>query len=349
MTVLAEPLTRLLRRAGAGLLGGPRRRRRRARSVRDPADAARPDRRRRSASTSPAARSRSSPTSSSAWSPATTPGSRTARSPSTTCGRCRTRSRSSRAAGDRRRPLEVELERQGVDRPHRAGAGDQPADAAVRGQRHRHVRVRAGPAGPALPRHARPGHRRRPRSTPCRSPRPRTGTRAARPTRRWSGCAGCCTTSPCRSRTTLDRRRRPTRLAVKPQQRTATAITSAGTTAEASPPRPTSGETTAPRANWEKPRTALPVPATSRTSAIARAAELPMMPPLRGDRDEDRRRVGPGRRAEQRPARRRPGGARPATAIAAAPACGGSTRSTSRLATQPAAISPTALTPKATP
>ena len=30
----------------------------------------------------------------------------------------------------------------------------------------------------------------------CRSPRPRTGTRGARPSPPWSGCAGCSTTSP---------------------------------------------------------------------------------------------------------------------------------------------------------
>ena len=73
MTVLAEPLTRLLRRAGAGLLGGARPDRRRAGPVRDPADAARPDHRRRSASTSRAAPSRSSPTTWSAWSPGQPP------------------------------------------------------------------------------------------------------------------------------------------------------------------------------------------------------------------------------------------------------------------------------------
>jgi hypothetical protein len=47
-----------------------------------------------------------------------------------------------------------------------------------------------------------------------------------------------------------------------------------------SPPSPTSGETKAPRANWLKPSTALPIPATTRTSDIAAAAELPITPPL---------------------------------------------------------------------
>ena len=119
-----------------------------------------------------------------------------------TCRRCRTRSPSSAppaSAGARSR---WRWSGAGVVDRTGAGAGHQPADAALRGQRHRDVRVRPGPAGPPLPRHPRPGRSPTPRSSRCRSPRPPTGTRGATPSRPSSGCAGCSTTSPSSSRTT---------------------------------------------------------------------------------------------------------------------------------------------------
>ena len=95
MTVLSEPLTRLMRRAGAGLLGLLRQHATLARDVREPADEARPDRR--------AARLRlPRPDAADLHRRAGLPGvpvelvaRRTAPSPSRTCTRCRTPSPSS--------------------------------------------------------------------------------------------------------------------------------------------------------------------------------------------------------------------------------------------------------------
>ena len=67
---------------------------------------------------------------------------------------------------------------------------------------------------------------------------------------------------------------------------------------------PTSGETTAPRANWEKPRIALPAPATGRTSAIASAAALPMIPPLLSTATKIGSGSSPGRCVQRRRAPR---------------------------------------------
>ena len=98
------------------------------------------------------------------------------------------------AAGERRRPLEVEMERHGVvDRPVLVQVTSLLTLPFAVGGTDMCAFVPARLAQRCLGR-ARPGGRRDARSTPCRSPRPRTGTRAARRSRRWSGCAGCCTT-----------------------------------------------------------------------------------------------------------------------------------------------------------
>ena len=62
-------------------------------------------------------------------------------------------------------PARGRARREGRPGPHRAGAGDQPADAAVRGGRHRHVRVRAVPAGAAAASTCSTWPSPRPRST----------------------------------------------------------------------------------------------------------------------------------------------------------------------------------------
>ena len=117
----------------------------------------------------------------------------------------------------------------------------------------------------------------------------------------------------------------------------------AGTTADDSPPRPTSGATMAPSPNCAKPSTALPVPATGRTSAIASEAELPMIAPLAGDGDEDRERQRPaaGTSSDRQPQEReRAEGAGRATAVRTM--VRGGHRSTRWLATQPRPMSPAA-------
>ena len=105
------------------------------------------------------------------------------------------------AAGDRRRPLEVAMDAAGVvDRnvlvqvtsllvlPFAVSGTDMCAFVPV-------------PARPDAPRHPRPGRRRDPARARCGSPRPRTGTRGATASRRWSGSASCSTTWRSRSRT----------------------------------------------------------------------------------------------------------------------------------------------------
>ena len=108
------------------------------------------------------------------------------------------------AAGERRRPLEVEMERHGRRRTAPCWCRS-PACS----------RCRSRSAAPTCARSSRPGSPAaastsstwwspRPRSSRCRSPRPHTGTRAARPSPPWSGCAACSTTSRSRWRTSVD-------------------------------------------------------------------------------------------------------------------------------------------------
>ena len=104
------------------------------------------------------------------------------------------------SAGDRQRPLEREMQRRGLQDRTVLVQVDQPADPAVRARRHEHVRVRAEAPGRCAAwtcstwsSPTRPWNR-------SGSSRRRTGTRAAPTIRRESGCAGCCTTSPSTSR-----------------------------------------------------------------------------------------------------------------------------------------------------
>ena len=128
----------------------PRPRRPSPRQFESPADAARPDRRLRSASSSPADCSRSSPTSSSAWSRATNPWLEDGALTLEDLQAMPHAVAEFAAAGDRRRPLEVELDAKG-------GLGDRTVlvqvtsllTLPVRGGRHRHVRVRAVAGWPA--------------------------------------------------------------------------------------------------------------------------------------------------------------------------------------------------------
>jgi len=100
--------------------------------------------------------------------------------------------------------------------------------------------------------------------------------------------------------------------------------------------------------NWLQPSTALPVPATSRTCDMARAAELPMTPPLVATATK----IGTGSShvgASTAASTRKTTVAVSWMVMNPRTSRSGSTRSTSRLEIQPAEISPTALTPKAMP
>ena len=300
MTVLAEPLTRLLGEQAPGCSVSFDSVPPSARPVREPADAPRPHRgaaRLRLPRPDPAGLHRRA-------------GLRGRPRPTPTCATAHLTLDDLQAmphavaeflaAGDRSAPAGGRGRAEGRRGPDRARAGDQPADAAVRGRRHRHVRVRAVPAGAALPRTCsdlviaetplRPGAiTEAAHWHPRREQRPGRGVAAPAAARRGGRVEDA-------ARPTVSRTPR-SRLAVNPRADDdghhhrgddRGVARRRGRPAARPRRRARTGRSRAPRCRCRRRR----APAT-----IASAAALPMIPPLLDDRDEDRNGVGPRRRA----------------------------------------------------
>ena len=252
------------------------------------------------------------------------------------------------AAGERKRPLEVEMERVGHRRPDRAGAGHLlltlpfavsgtemcafvPARLARRCLDILDLAIAETPLEPVQITEAAHWHPRRDNEP------------AVVWLRRLLYDVAVAVEDDERS---ADASRR---LASKPTGGRGRSSPAPGTTADDSPPRPTRGATTAPRRELGEAEDRTPGTGDRRTSAIASAAELPMIAPLEATATKiatgsSPRRCAGARQPQEGQGPRQLDGDRGADhgAAAASGRRGGWPPS-------PAPIRPAAFTPKATP